>query len=164
MSVTDGSGRRVPDGGLARWLASVAPASARGEIAVALVSDARSRALNRRYRRRDRPTDVLAFPARGEREPRTARVDASTVSASPKAAAGGLGDLVIATGLARRQARERGHQYRTELRVLALHGLLHLLGYDHHEPAAAARMRRAEARLRRRGGLHAGLIERTGRR
>ncbi len=73
-----------------------------------------------------------------------------------------LGDIVIARGVARRQAREAGHSELTEWRVLALHGLLHLLGYDHERDAG--RMRRVESRLRRRGGLPDGLIERAGRR
>jgi probable rRNA maturation factor len=72
-----------------------------------------------------------------------------------------VGDIAIATGVARRQARDAGHSYQTELRVLALHGLLHLLGYDHHDRADSGRMARAEARLRRRGGLKTGLIERV---
>jgi probable rRNA maturation factor len=138
VTVSDGRGRSIRDGGLARWLRSVAPGRARGDVAIALVTDARMRALNRRYRRKDRPTDVLAFPAGDD----------------------GLGDIVIATGVARRQAQEGRHSYAEELRVLALHGLLHLLGYDHHDPADKGRMARAEARLRRKGGLRSGLIER----
>ena len=124
----------MPAPGLASWLARVAPSTARGEIGVALVPDARIRSLNNRYRRTDRPTDVLSF--------------------APS-------DIVIATGVARRQAREAGHSYATELKVLALHGLLHLLGYDHHHPSDCGRMARVERALRRKGGLRAGLIERA---
>lgn len=145
MSVSDGRGRRVRDGGLGRWLAGIAPARARGEVAIALVTDARIRTLNHRYRGKDAPTDVLSFEAGPE-----AGVPAHA-----------LGDIVIATGVAKRQAREAGHSYQAELRVLALHGLLHLLGYDHHDQADGGRMDRVEARLRRKGGLTAGLIERA---
>ena len=141
--VSDGRGRPVRDGGLSRWLAAAAPARARGEVAVALVTDAHIRKLNSQYRRKRVPTDVLSFPAQ---------------SRTPDPA---LGDIVIATGVARRQAREAGHSYQTELRVLALHGLLHLLGYDHDGKNDAGRMARLEARLRRRGGLRAGVIERA---
>jgi probable rRNA maturation factor len=139
VSVTDGRGRPVKDGGLARWLARVAPKAARGDVAIALVTDARMRVLNRSYRRKDYATDVLSFDGEGET----------------------LGDLVIAKGVAARQAREAGHTLQTELRVLALHGLLHLLGYDHDAPADGGRMARLESRLRRKGGLSAGLIERA---
>jgi probable rRNA maturation factor len=123
--------------GLGAWLSSVAPARARGAVTVAVVSDARVRALNQRYRRKLRATDVLSFP-----------------SEDP----GYLGDIVIAAGVARRQARQAGHSIQTELRILALHGLLHLLGYDHERDNG--RMARIEARLRSRGGLREGLIER----
>ena len=154
VSVTDGNGRRVRDGGLGRWLESIAPARARGEVAVALATDARVRTLNRQYRRKDQSTDVLAFPSDESRktshELRTTNHDTRQ-----------LGDIIIATGVARRQAREAGHSEQTELRVLALHGLLHLLGYDHHDRADRGRMARAEARLRSRGGLPTGLIERA---
>jgi probable rRNA maturation factor len=109
-------------------------------MTVALVPDSRIRRLNRQYRRKDAPTDVLSFPA-GEQ------------GRMPY-----LGDVVIAAGQARRQARAAGHSLQTELRVLALHGLLHLLGYDHERDDG--RMARLEARLRRRGGLREGLIER----
>ncbi len=124
--------------GLAPWLAEVAPARARGAMTVALVSDSRVRALNQRYRRENAATDVLSFPAD---EP------------------GVLGDVVIATGVARRQARQAGHPLQTEIRVLALHGLLHLLGYDHERDDG--QMARLERRLRRKGGLREGLIERA---
>ncbi|MBM3820786.1 MAG: rRNA maturation RNase YbeY [Acidimicrobiia bacterium] len=124
--------------GLGRWLSSVAPARARGDVTIAIVPDQRVRLLNRQYRRTDAPTDVLSFPA---------------------AERGNLGDIVIAAGVARRQAADAGHSLRTELRVLALHGLLHLLGYDHEHDDG--RMARLEARLRRRGGLREGLIERA---
>ena len=70
-----------------------------------------------------------------------------------------LGDIVIARGVAARQARRAGHPLGTELRILALHGLLHLIGYDHEQDRG--QMRRLEARLRRKGGLQAGLLERT---
>ncbi|MBI4487144.1 MAG: rRNA maturation RNase YbeY [Acidobacteria bacterium] len=71
-----------------------------------------------------------------------------------------LGEIVIARGVARRQARAAAHTELTELRILALHGLLHLLGYDHE--LDNGRMQRMERRLRRKGGLREGLIERTG--
>lgn len=135
VEVVTPAGVRAP--GLARWLSAVAPARARGAVTIAVVADSRVRQLNRRYRRTDRSTDVLAFP-----------------SGEP----GSLGDIVIAAGVARRQARMAGHSLQAELRVLALHGLLHLLGYDHERDAG--RMARVEARLRARGGLRAGLIER----
>ena len=143
VATPDRSRVRAP--GLAAWLASVAPRAARGGVTVALVSDARMRVLNRAYRGADYATDVLSFggsPAQG-REP---------VS---------LGDIVIATGVARRQAAQAGHAFGTELRLLALHGLLHLLGYDHESDDDAGAMARLERRLRTKGGLPSGLIERA---
>ena len=148
VAVTDGRGRRIADRGLARWLAGVLPVRLHGEVAIALVTDAHIRKLNRQYRGKDYATDVLSFPA--EAGPRT-------TDHGPRF----FGDIVIATGVARRQARAAGHPERTELRVLALHGFLHLLGYDHDDPHDHGRMARAEARLRRRGGLPAGLIGRA---
>ena len=144
VSVVDERGRPAAAPGLAAWLRRVAPARARGAVSVALVSDRRVRELNRTYRRKDYATDVLSFTG----EP-------SALSPEPF-----LGEVVIARGVARRQAREAGHSERTELRVLALHGLLHLLGYDHERDDG--RMQRVERRLRRKGGLQQGLIERVG--
>ncbi len=175
VTVTDGRGRAVADDGLSRWMARLAPARLRGEVAIALVTDQPIRTLNRQYRGKDYATDVLSFPAEDFRlKPEAthgrggAPASVSVASGfSRKAAAGAeprlLGDLVIATGVARRQARQGGHSYATELRVLALHGFLHLLGYDHDAPEDHGRMARAEARLRRRGGLREGLISRAGR-
>ena len=83
-----------------------------------------------------------------------------SLDAGERLAAGVLGDIVIARDVAKRQAREAGHSETTELRVLALHGLLHLLGYDHERDSGT--MDRIERRLRRQGGLREGLIERAG--
>ena len=140
--VSDERGRRLQAHGLAAWLRRVAPAAARGTVSIAIVSDRRIRDLNRTYRRKDYATDVLAFP-------------------DPKSLIPNhyLGDIVIARGVAKRQARAARHAERDELRVLALHGLLHLLGYDHERDSG--RMSRVEARLRRKGGLRSGLIERA---
>jgi probable rRNA maturation factor len=162
--VSDASGRPASAPGLAAWLRRVAPRRARGTVGIALVSDGRIRALNRAYRRKDYATDVLSFPAsaRGARPPSPQRTLSARSAAGAKAEGPPqhLGEIVIAKGVARRQAREAGHSERTELRVLALHGLLHLLGYDHERDAG--RMRRVERRLRREGGLREGLIERAG--
>jgi|1186.fasta_scaffold41760_2 probable rRNA maturation factor len=182
VTVTDEHGR-ARSAALARWLASAAPRRAGGAVNVALVSDARVRALNRHYRGQDYATDVLSFPAshdqphRPRNTPRThlgairrrrrLGSDGDVRSASSARSAVDrstrdlpfLGEIVIARGVARRQARRAGHAERTEWRVLALHGLLHLLGYDHE--ADRGEMRRLESRLRRRAGLRGGLIERA---
>ena len=151
VSVVDDDGRPVRAPALAAWLARVAPARARGAVTIALVSDRRVRTLNRQYRGIDRATDVLSFPAGDGISVEPGRQSRRTVF---------LGDIVIARGVAARQARAAGHGESTEWRVLALHGLLHLIGYDHEQDEGE--MRRAEARLRRKGGLGAGLIEREG--
>ena len=135
VEVVNQPGLRTP--GLARWLQSVAPAGARGALTLAITSDARVRRLNRQFLGKDYATDVLSFPADE---------------------LGVLGDVVIALGVARRQAEAAGHSLGIELRVLALHGLLHLLGYDHENDDG--RMARVERMLRRKGGLREGLIER----
>ncbi len=151
VDVSSGEGRRVPADGLARWLSEVAPASARGEVTVALVGDRQIRSLNRRFRGLDRVTDVLAFPVNGA----GAAPDPWPLASGPRY----LGDIVIATERARRQARAEGHSLTTELRVLALHGLLHLLGYDHGRDAG--QMERMERRLRRQGGLPPTRVQRS---
>lgn len=146
VSVADGTGRPLRVRGLADWLATAAPRRACGTVTLALVPDRHIRALNRRYRGVDHVTDVLSFAADLPARELTRPVRF-------------LGDVVIATGAAARQARAAGHSLGTEYRILALHGLLHLLGYDHEHDGG--RMARVEAALRRRGGLEHGLIERA---
>ncbi len=162
--VGDARGRPVRIAGLSPWLRRVAPPGARGHVSIALVSDQRIRALNRTYRRKDYATDVLSFPGASSPPRRTRRTQSSTpifssVSPVSSVVERFLGEIVIARGVARRQAREARHSELTELRVLALHGLLHLLGYDHERDTG--QMRRVEERLRRKGGLREGLIERA---
>ena len=127
---------RLRASGLAAWLRRAAPAAACGAPTIALVPDAQIRALNRRYRKKNVATDVLSFPG----------------------GSACLGEIAIATGVATRQARAAGHSVQTEIRILALHGLLHLLGYDHERDDG--RMARLERRLREKAGLREGLIER----
>jgi len=105
------------------------------ELTVSLVDDATIRRLNRTYRGTDRPTDVLAFAMReGARTPGDQAV---------------LGDVVISLDTATRQASERGVPTAEEVRTLLIHGVLHLLGYDHERSAAEARrMHAMERRLR----------------
>lgn len=111
-----------------------------GEVNVLLAGDSKVRGLNRRFRRKNQPTDVLSFPV---------------------AMAGGplAGDLAISVETALRQAQALEHSLEEELKILLLHGLLHLAGYDHETDAGE--MRRLEARLRRRFGLPVALIERA---
>src|SRR5215211_3483251 len=129
VSVATPDGLNVATRGLGPWLSRIAPARARGDVSVAIVSDRRMRALNRQFRGKDAVTDVLSFPSDQR---------------------GFLGDIVIAAGVSTRQAKEAGHSAQTEVKVLALHGLLHLLGYDHETDDG--KMARAETRLRKKAG------------
>lgn len=103
------------------------------ELSVVLAGDPFVHALNRTWRGVDQPTDVLSF-AMGE---------GADAEVNPEL----LGDIVISVETAARQAGEVGHPVERELRVLLVHGLLHLLGYDHQDPGDAAEMRGAEERL-----------------
>jgi probable rRNA maturation factor len=115
-------------------LAELAPPPAsRAEVGVCLLSDRSMHALNKRFRGIDRPTDVLSF-GDGPRLPRAERAP--------------LGEVAIAVPTAARQAREAGHSLDREVCLLALHGYLHLLGYDHERDDG--RMLRLERSLRRR--------------
>jgi len=126
---------------LNRFLAAAVEAlGLAGEFSVLLTGDDRLRTLNRQYRGIDKPTDVLSFPA------------------SPEAATGG-GDLAISLGVASEQAANHGHTLQMEVKILILHGLLHLAGYDHE--CDQGQMRRRETRLRKQFALPAGLVERS---
>ena len=152
---------------LARWLEQIAPRMACGSVTIALVSDRRIRELNRRFRSLDETTDVLSFSMEGESAGKLFKGSkaglGSSGSRSPKIALNNaapkiLGDIAIAVGVARRQARQADHSLSIEVRILALHGLLHLLGYDHDQ--GEGKMRRLEHRLSRKAGLPDSVLDR----
>lgn len=143
-SVQTEFGRKVRRRALAAFAAEAAAAAKlKGDLSILLTTDDEIRRLNRDFRRKDKATDVLSFPAP---EP---------MPGQPPLA----GDLAISTETAARQAAEAGHPLSVELQVLVLHGILHLAGYDHETDSG--QMARKEAALRRRFGLSAGLIERV---
>lgn len=108
-------------------------------FACLIAGDAELRELNRNYLHKDYPTDVLSFPACGQ--------------------ADFLGDIAISLDRAREQAAEHGHAVEREIEILLLHGVLHLLGFDHENDRG--RMRREESAWRERLALPVGLIERS---
>ena len=131
---------------LGRFLSEAQTAAGlRGQVTVLLAADATIRDLNRRFRGEDEATDVLSFPAKPLQNTKLAERVA--------------GDVAIGVETARRQAAEQGHTLVTEIKVLILHGLLHLAGYDHETDAG--KMQRRERQLRERLGLPQGLIERA---
>ncbi len=120
--------RRVDAGRLRRVLAGAArDLGVSGEVALVLAGDRLLHRLNRDYRGKDRPTDVLSFPGEGGEA--------------------GLGDILISVETAERNARGLGRTLPQELSVLALHGFLHVLGHDHETDDGS--MDRLERRLRR---------------
>ena len=129
--------------GLSRFLrVAQAAVGLHGEVDVLLAGDRTLRRLNREFRGKDKATDVLSFPAAGEIANEFA------------------GDLAISLETARRQAISHGHTLRDEVRVLLLHGLLHLHGMDHE--VDGGEMAAKEAQLRTRLRLPDGLIARVG--
>ena len=109
-----------------------------GELSIRITSNAEMRELNRRFRKKNKPTDVISFP-----------------SAVPKVA----GDIAISADIAAENAAQLGHSVDTELKILILHGLLHLAGYDHETDDGE--MQAQEGKLRQRLKLPTGLIERA---
>jgi probable rRNA maturation factor len=132
---------------LARYLKKAQEAvGLKGQVTVLLTTDEAIRGLNRRFRGKNKATDVLSFPAEGP----------SRGSGAERVA----GDLAISVTTALRQANEQGHALWTEIKVLILHGLLHLAGFDHETDNG--RMARRELKLRAKLRLPQGLIERAG--
>lgn len=121
---------RVLRAAAARYLRALGRSDA--ELSIVVETDRGIRALNAEHRKKDKPTDVLSFP---QDEPDN------------------LGDVVISLDTARRQAAERSHPLSVELRRLLAHGVLHLLGHDHHDEREAARMAAAEDALLGRAGM-----------
>jgi probable rRNA maturation factor len=122
-----------------------------GSLTVCLVTDAAIAKWNRAYRHKEGPTDVLSFPAEDEPPPRAIskpRTASRRTLASPNRY---LGDIAIAPAVARRNARRFGRTFSQEMPILILHGMLHLMGYDHETDTG--QMDRRERRLRRELGL-----------
>lgn len=127
--------------GAIRAVAETIP-DANGEVAVVLTDDAAIRALNRDWRKLDKPTNVLSFPV----PPRSA-VAGKSIPLMKGEAPALLGDIVIAYETTAREAVAEGKPFSHHLAHLAVHGFLHLLGYDHESDAAAQDMERLEARI-----------------
>jgi probable rRNA maturation factor len=138
---------RIPSARTLGRFLSAAQAAVRlkGQVTVLLTTDAAIRKLNRQFRGKNKATDVLSFPAEGP------------LPGSPVEEI--AGDIAISVTTALGQAAEQGHSLSTEIKVLILHGLLHLAGYDHE--ADAGQMARRERLLRAKLGLPQGLIERA---
>jgi probable rRNA maturation factor len=116
----------------------------RAGVTVCLVSEAEIARLNETFRKKKGPTDVLSFPTVARRRP--VRLGSRKVKAGEY-----LGDIAISPATARRYARKGGRKVSSELQVLILHGVLHLLGYDHESDRGE--MDRMERKLRKRLGL-----------
>jgi probable rRNA maturation factor len=132
------------DADLARFVGRAAREARLNGVVNVLVADSRElRRLNRRFRGKDKTTDVLSFPP------------------GPGFIHGLAGDIAISADIAKRNARRLGHTAAQEVGILALHGVLHLAGYDHEHDHG--RMAVRELKLRQSLGLPSGLIERNGR-
>jgi probable rRNA maturation factor len=118
--------------------AALAHEAAAGDLTVVLAGDAQLQALNRQYLGIDAPTDVLAFPG-SQTDPETGVVY--------------LGDIVISLAQAETQARAAGHPLESEVQLLVVHGVLHLLGHDHDVAEAKSRMWAAQGAVLRHLGL-----------
>jgi probable rRNA maturation factor len=119
-----------------------------GSFAICLVTNAQIARWNRRYRGKTGPTDVLSFPVESARKPRNKN---SRSNGNQPVDGNYLGDIAIAPAVARRNARRFGRTFEQEMHILVLHGMLHLMGYDHETDRG--QMDRREQKLRRVLGL-----------
>ncbi len=119
-------------------MAALQHESAQGDLSVVLTDDEQLQELNRDYLGIDAPTDVLSFPA-SETDPESGQAY--------------LGDILISAQRAAQQAEAAGHALDAEVQLLVVHGVLHLLGHDHAEPAEKARMWKAQAAILKSLGL-----------
>ena len=132
----------LSDTALAKFVARASRASKlSGTVNVLVTGSAELRSLNRRFRGKDQPTDVLSFPP------------------APEFENGLAGDIAISADIAKQNAMRLGHSTAQEIKILALHGVLHLVGYDHEIDEGT--MADKETKLRRSLGLPLGLIERN---
>ena len=140
--------RGVSAAALARFAGRAQRAAGlRGRVSILVTGNAELRRLNRRYRHKDKATDVLSFTADGVRASRLHLQMA--------------GDIAISAEVAAENARRLGHSAAAEVKILILHGLLHLAGFDHDHARDRSQMRRKEENLRRRLGLPGSLIQRS---
>lgn len=121
------------------------------QVTVCLVSDAEIAGMNESFRKKRGPTDVLSFPAVKLRQPSRSKRRLASVASSSAGSDASLGDIAIAPAVAKRNAKNFGRTLPAELKILILHGVLHLLGFDHE--ADHGEMDRTEKKLRRRLGL-----------
>ena len=132
----------LSDTALAKFVARASRASKlEGAVNVLVTGSSELRSLNRRFRGKDQPTDVLSFPP------------------GPCFVNGLAGDIAISADIAKQNARRLGHTAAQEIKILALHGVLHLVGYDHETDQGTMAVK--ETQLRRALGLPLGLIERN---
>ena len=142
MIDADHSGTVINTAALSRFLRNAQrQVGLAGEVNVLITSDEKMLGLNREFRRKDKPTDVLAFP--------------SSLNGKSRVA----GDIAISAQIARANAEALGHPLESEIKILLLHGLLHLAGYDHESDNGE--MARVEQGLRAKLKLPTGLIART---
>ena len=121
------------------------------QVTVCLVSDAEIAGMNQSFRKKRGPTDVLSFPAVKLRQPSRSKRSPFSLASNPADSDTSLGDIAIAPAVAKRNAKNYGRTLPAELKILILHGVLHLLGFDHE--ADRGEMDRTEKKLRRRLGL-----------